>query len=168
MNKKFGLFFLIPFLGLMASCNRGKIESDMIEEPLQSIPWWESVDPVIIEGDDFYGRQCSITKVSRDAGVMSESVIFTVPSRIMTYCKKQEGNKNDLEHNGDYVILTAYRQTIGAGSWVKERYRSQDLETWEEYIGPTWKNGEEYEAWRAIGSSSSKADSLKKIDPESP
>ena len=60
-------------------------------------------------------------------------------------------------------MLYVDRQTAGAGSKTGERYRSENFTDWEEYIGITWVDGEEYEAWRKLGSTSSKADSRKKV-----
>jgi hypothetical protein len=122
----------------------------------------------MIGGDAFYGQPCSVTRVSDVSSTPTERVIFEVPYRPLTYCKESKAGKNYLEQDGAYIILRVDRQTLGAGSWTAERYRSADFETWEEYIGVTWKNGEEYEAWRRLGSTSSKADSLKKVEPEAP
>ncbi len=61
------------------------------------------------------------------------------------------------------MLFLSIRQTFGAGSWTGERFRSADFKSWEEYIGVTWVNSEEYEAWRKVGSTSSKADSRKKV-----
>lgn len=127
-------------------------------------PWWQQVQPIVIKGDEFYGKSCSVSRVSDDSGIESETVIFKVPSRLLTYCAQSKPDKNYLEYDGEYIILNVDRQTAGAGSWTGERYRSADFESWQEYIGVTWVEGEEYEAWRALGSaSSSSADFRKKV-----
>lgn len=64
---------------------------------------------------------------------------------------------------GDYWLLPTISLVTCCGGG---RYRSADFELWEEYIGVTWINSEEYEAWRKVGSTSSKADSVKKVVKE--
>jgi hypothetical protein len=129
----------------------------------QPVVWWEMVPPISINGAQFYGKPCSVTQVTTDeAGVKTETVIFTVPSRAFTSCAQRVPNKNYLKLDGKYIVLHVDRQTFGAGSWTGERYRSADFKSWEQYIGITWLESEEYEAWRKVGSTSSKADSIQK------
>lgn len=125
--------------------------------------WWLLLQPVVIDGDEYYGKPCSVTRVRGAAGANSAEEIFEVPNRLMTYCAAPKPGKNYLEYDGEFVVLHVDRQTLGAGSWTGERYRSADLEIWEQYIGVSWVDGEEYEAWRKLGSTSSKADSRTKV-----
>ena len=163
MNKYRALFFIMICSSQITSCGGDKVTSKKAESSLLPNPWWQSVKPIVIDGGEFYGRSCSVTRVSHDAGIESGEIIFKVPSRLLTYCAKSAPNKNYLEYDGVYIILHVDRQTAGAGSWTGERYRSRNFKSWEEYIGVTWVKGEEYEAWRKLGSTSSKADSRKKV-----
>ncbi|WP_340677248.1 hypothetical protein [Paraglaciecola sp.] len=141
-------------------------DSELVaEKSALPAPWWGDVSPVVIDGDQFYGDPCSVTRVSvDDAGVTSAIVIFTVPRELLTICAQIEPKKNYLEYDGEFVILNVDRQTFGAGSWTGERYRSADFISWQRDIGVTWLNGEEYEAWRNVGSKSAKADAIKKVE----
>lgn len=151
---------------LMPACNDRKTTNSAAENTSPEEPWWAKVKPVVVGGIDFYGKPCSVTKVSHEAGSSSEEIIFKAPSRLFTYCEKREPGKNYLKYDGSHIILHVERQTVGAGSRTGERYRSADLASWEEYIGVSWINGEQYEAWRKVGSTSSTADSRKKVVPE--
>lgn len=132
------------------------------KEPLR-IPWWEPLKPdIIIGNDEFYAGNCSITRVTNDGDVKTERVIFEVPHSFLATCH----NRDSLQYDGEYIILDVCEMSFGAGGCGGERYRSADFELWEEYIGVTWINSEEYEAWRKIGSTSSKADSVKKVIKE--
>ena len=162
MNYFRALVFLLICSIQLVGCGDSKVVANKIFPS----PWWVSIKPIIINGDEFYGRPCSVTRIYHDAGVNSAKKIFDVPSRIFTYCTKRKPGKNYLEYDGVYIILHVDRQTAGAGSRTGERYRSADFRSWEEYIGVTWVNGEEYEAWRRLGSTSSKADSRKKVVQE--
>tara|TARA_R110001606_G_scaffold395213_1_gene567084 strand:- start:85464 stop:85967 length:504 start_codon:yes stop_codon:yes gene_type:complete len=158
------LLFIIVCTTQLLACNENEIAADEKEKESLSIPWWGSVPAIVIGDKEFYGGTCSVTQViSNDDGIKSGSIIFSVPAKLFTYCSKNEPNKNYLEYDGEYIILHVDRQTAGAGSWTGERYRSADFKSWEEYIGVTWVDSEEYEAWRRLGSTSSKADSIKKI-----
>lgn len=163
MNNFRILFIVIMCATQIIACSDNKIVANENEKSPLPIPWWMSVEPIIIDGEEFYGRSCSVTRVSYVAGIKSGSVIFTVPSRAFTFCAKNEPGKNHLEYDGEHIVLHVDRQTFGAGSWTGERYRSADFTSWEEYIGVTWVNGEEYEAWRMVGSTSSKSDSRKRV-----
>ncbi len=159
------LLFIIVCTTQVMACSENDIAVN--EAVPLVISWRDAVQPIVIGDHEFYGRTCSVIQVSRnDAGIKSERVIFNVPSRVFTRCAKDKPHKNYLEYDGEYIILNVDRQTFGAGSWTGERYRSADFKTWEEYIGVTWVDSEEYEAWRKLGSTSSKADSVKKIVKE--
>ena len=159
----FRVFALLSLISLLVSCGSGDQSARPVEDTSPAAPWWEIVQPIVIGDDTFYGRPCSVTRVRDESGIESGEVIFKVPSRLLTYCANAQPDKNYLEHDGEYIILHVDRQTVGAGSWTGERFRSADFESWEEYIGVTWVKGEEHEAWRAVGSSSSVADSRKKV-----
>lgn len=131
-------------------------------EPVPT-PWWADLEPDIILGnDEFYAGSCSITRVTNNSGVKTVNVIFEVPYSFLTTCT----NIGSLQYDGEYIILNVCKITFGAGGCGGGRYRSADFELWEEYIGVTWINSEEYEAWRKVGSTSSKADSVKKVVKE--
>lgn len=159
----FRVVALLSLFSLLGSCSDGDQPASPAEDTSMTAPWWQYVQPITIEDEEFYGRPCSVTRVSDDSGIKSGEVIFKVPSRLLTYCAKSKPKKNYLEYDGSYIVLHVDRQTAGAGSWTGERYRSADFENWEEYIGVTWVKGEQYEAWRVVGSSSSKADSRTKV-----
>ena len=123
------------------------------------VPWWESSKPdVVIGNDEFYTRHCAITQVTNKGGIKTASVIFKVPYSLLATCE----NKGPLQYDGEYIIFSVCEMTFGAGG-CGGRYRSSDFKLWEEYFGVTWINSEEYEAWRKVGSTSSKADSVKKV-----
>jgi hypothetical protein len=154
MNNLRILFFVSMSAAHLMACS----ESDFVaEEALLSASWWEVVPPILIGGDAFYGELCSVTRVSsHDADVKSAMVIFTVPSQFLATCAQREPEKNYLDYDGEFIILNVDRQTFGAGSSTGERYRSADFTSWQQYIGVTWVNGEEYEAWRNVGPKSEK------------
>ena len=156
------LFFVIIAATHLIACSESTLLDDKPDLPA---PWWQDVPPIIIDGDQFYGAPCTVTRVSNnDAGSPSAVIIFTVPSQLMTTCAQREPKRNYLEYDGEFIILHVDRQTFGAGSWTAERFRSADFTHWQQYIGVTWVNGEEYEAWRNVGSKSAKADSIKKVE----
>lgn len=156
------LFLIIVCITLVTGCRESEVA--VSEKETLVLPWWASVEPIVIGDKAFYGEACSVTQViSNDLGIKSASVIFSVPAKLFTYCSNNKPNHNYLEFDGEYIILNVDRQTVGAGSWTGERYRSADFTTWEEYIGVTWVERVEYEAWRKVGSISSKADSIKKV-----
>jgi len=142
----------------------GCSENKEAKKKAPSEPWWAAIQPIVIGDAEFYGRTCYVIRVTRDeAGVESAWRLFEAPSRMFSYCAKSDSATNYLEYDGKYIILQVHRQTAGAGSSTGERYRSADFKSWEEYIGVTWVDSEEYEAWRKVGSTSSKADSIKKV-----
>jgi len=161
--------FLLSLLSIifLTACLKSRPATKDVELPTPQIPWIDTVEPIVINGDEFFGEACSVIQVSKsNTGVKTTKTIFKAPSRILTPCPKSTRGFNYLDYDGEYVILNVSRQTIGAGSHTGERYRSKDFINWEEYIGITWRNSEEYEAWRKVGSTSSKADSIKKVLPE--
>ncbi len=142
---------------LSTGCGEPNVET--VTSP-SIIPWWQSLEPdVKIGQDDFYAGTCSITQVSHAAGIETARVIFEIPSRMLKTCE----NRGPLQFDGEYIILSVCEMSFGAGGCAGGRYRSADFELWEEYIGVTWINSEEHEAWRKVGSTSSKADSVKKV-----
>lgn len=154
------ILLIIIYATLAMACSGNK----EAKKKALSEPWWTPIQPIVIGDAEFYGRTCYVIRVTRDeAGVESAWRIFEAPSRMFTYCAKSDPATNYLKYDGEYIILQVHRQTAGAGSSTGERYRSADFKSWEEYIGVTWVNSEEYEAWRRVGSTSSKADSIKKV-----
>lgn len=158
------LISLLTLITYLMACGETELVAKNSEP--SPLPWWSTVSPVLIEGDAYYGGPCSITRVSNENDGASVAVIFEVPARLFTYCLNREPAKNYLSYDGEYIILKVDRQTIGAGSSTAERYRSADFSSWQEYIGVTWLDGEAHEAWRNLGSTSSKADAVKKITPQ--
>ncbi|OHY82775.1 hypothetical protein [Marinobacter sp. AC-23] len=149
---------------LLTGCDLFKSRTTEIEKEAEPIPWWEPLEPdVIIDGDEFYAGTCSITQVTRSGNEKTAKVIFKVPSRLFTRCTNSGRGEKPLDYDGEYIILRVCEFAIGAGGCGGESYRSADFENWEEHIGVTWINSEEYEAWRKVGSKSSKADSVKKV-----
>ena len=160
-NLRVVIFVIIAATQLIA-CSESPL---LAAKPDLPAPWWEDVPPIIIDGDQFYGAPCTVTRVSKDTtGAQSAVVIFTAPSQLMTTCAQRELKRNYLEYDGEFIILHVDRQTFGAGAWTGERFRSADFTHWQQYIGVTWVNSEEYEAWRNVGSESTKADSIKKVE----
>ena len=156
------LLILFICLSQISGCSRS--ENNVPNNINEALPWWGSVEPILIDGDEFFGGPCSVTRVrSNDDEIKLATIIFNVPSKLFTVCAQAQLNKNYLKYDGEYIVLHVDRQTIGAGSWTAERYRSKDFKSWEQYIGVTWRNNEEYEAWRDLGSTSSKADSRTKV-----
>jgi hypothetical protein len=137
----------------MLSCS----EEEKVAAP---VPWWEPLKPdVVIGNDEFYSRKCSITRVSNSEGSKTANVIFKVPYSLLATCE----NKGPLQYDGEFIILSVCEMSFGAGGCGGGRYRSSDFKLWEEYIGVTWINREEYEAWRKVGSNSPNADSVKRV-----
>ena len=156
------LLIIIACISQIVGCSKSDNTTPNKEDG--PIPWWGSVKPIIMDGDEFFGGPCSVTRVSSDdAGIKLGKVIFNAPSKLLTTCAQRQPNRNYLTSDGDYIVLHVDRQTFGAGSWTAERYRSKDFMSWEQYIGVTWINSEEYEAWRDLDSKSSKADSRTKV-----
>lgn len=147
---------------LFSGCNHE--EPDNQQKAAAASPWWGPLEAdVVIGTDEFYAGRCSITRVKHQNGVQSASVIFEVPYRLMAVCENSQIDNKPLKYDGEYISLSVCQTVFGAGGCPKDMYRSADFENWEEYIGVTWIEGEEYEAWRKLGSTSTKADSVKKV-----
>jgi hypothetical protein len=128
-------------------------------------PWWKPLTPDLILGSEaFYAKRCAITQVSIIEGIETEKIIFTVPARLFATCKNADLGAGVLEYDGKFLIFAVCQMSFGAGGCPGERYRSADFTHWQKEIGVTWIKGEQYEAWIVLGSSSSKADIVKKIE----
>jgi len=126
------------------------------------VPWWKLSSPdVVIDDDWYYTHHCSIYK--RDINLDDEPPIelFSAPYRFATNCQSSK-----LTRKNEYFVISMCRVAFSAGGCGDERYRSQDFENWQEYIGITWKNNEKYDAWRNVGSTSEKADAIEKSEEE--
>ncbi|PMN94298.1 hypothetical protein [Enterovibrio norvegicus] len=156
------IFIPLFLLAVLAGC--GKHEADTPKEASKPIPWWQNLEPDVVIGTDaFYAGKCAIVRVEDIDSTSPETTTFRVPSRPLASCENWTGEGEPLKHDGEYIILSVCQMSFGAGGCAVERYRSADFAHWEEHIGVTWINGEEYEAWRTLGSTSSKADSVKKV-----
>ncbi len=150
---------------LLTACGENTKDSGESADGHKLKEWWVSrVPDLVIEKDEFHVRDCSITHVATSADTRTAEAIFKVPSRLLTVCENSKSEENPLQFDGQFIILGVCQTTLGAGGCAGERYRSADFENWEEYIGITWIEGEKYEAWRRMGSTSSRADSVKKVD----
>jgi len=112
----------------------------------------------------YFSKGCSVFTIKQVAGKESLVNIFSVPKQFMGTCKNLE---DGFSYDGEYIVLKVCQMAFGAGGCGGGRYRyrisnGNSGDHWEEYIGVTWRNGEEYEAWRRVGSTSSRADSIKK------
>ncbi|PML77270.1 hypothetical protein [Enterovibrio norvegicus] len=156
-------FISLFLLAVLAGC--GKHEADPPKEVSNLTPWWQPLEPdVVIGGYAFYAGKCAIVRVEDIDSTSPETTTFRVPSRPLASCENWKGEGEPLKHDGEFIILSVCHMSFGAGGCAVERYRSADFAHWEEHIGVTWINGEEYEAWRTLGSTSSKADSVKKVE----
>ena len=86
----------------------------------------------------------------------------TFPTRPLSVCTDKQ---SQLNFDGTYLTVKICRTAFGAGGCGVEKYRTKDFENWQEYIGITWHENEQYEAWRQLGSNSSKADDITKVVP---
>lgn len=156
------LFLIFSCFVFITGCDAAKKGNS---EPSPAEPWWASLEPdVVIDNDKFYLNGCdSVTRVINNKGDNAAHVILQIPFRLLTPCPNQSENNSTLQFDGTYLTLALCRTTVGAGGCAKERYRTRDFEHWQEYIGTTWLNGEEYQAWRGLGSKSSKADEISKV-----
>lgn len=89
-------------------------------------------------------------------------MILHVPNSLFSHCENVK-NSSQLQYDGTYITLSICRTVISAGGCSTEHFRSADFTNWEEYIGITWLNNDEYTAWRTLDSTSSKADSITKV-----
>lgn len=153
------LFFVIVCAFQIAGCEQGDVE--VAAQEVEPAPWWSSLPADVMVGDTaFYARSCSITQVETFNAVATAKVVFSVPNGLLSSC---DNSDNPLTYDGKYLILEVCQVPFAAGGCAGGRYRSADLEHWEEYIGVTWIKREQYEAWRKLGSTSSKADFFKKL-----
>lgn len=137
-------------------------QSEITEEKPESPAWWQDLTPDLVIGSDtFYVRSCAITQVKTSNGIASDHIIFEVPLDYLTSC---DSGEHPLIYDGEYITLTVCKMAFATGGCSGGRYRSADFEHWQEDIGITWIKGEEYEAWRILGSTSSKADFVKKVE----
>ncbi len=149
----------------VSGCGENTVGPAKKHATLAQKAWWASRPPdVTIDGDEFHTKDCSITRVSTTAESSHAQTLFTVPARLLTVCESTRSGEKPLRYDGKHLILSVCQTTFGAGGCAVEHYRSADYEHWEEYIGVTWINGEQYSAWRKLGSTSSKADSVEKVE----
>jgi len=161
MKNLFRHFFIISLIIQVTACDSSSESGKSVENDTQ---WWDSVKPVNIGTDRYYGRPCSVTRVRNQVA----TVIFEAPIKWLTSCSSGIPYVNYLKYDGEYITLHVDRQAFGAGAKTGERFRTSNFNAsrssdWEEYIGITWVNNEEYEAWRKLGSNSKSADSRKKV-----
>ncbi|WP_065979331.1 hypothetical protein [Pseudoalteromonas lipolytica] len=120
-----------------------------------------SPSDLVVGSNTFYFNSChSVTGVFNDKGEITSRIILKIPPRFLSTCSSSTENPRQLEFDGTYLIVKLCRVAFGAGGCGVEKYRSKNFEHWQEYIGITWRNGEQYEAWRQLGSSSAKADEI--------
>ncbi|KPW04715.1 hypothetical protein [Pseudoalteromonas sp. P1-8] len=111
----------------------------------------------------FYLNSChSLTSVFNHNGTIKTKVILTLPTRPLSVCNNKQ---SQLNFDGTHLTVKICRTAFGAGGCGVEKYRTTDFENWQEYIGITWHGNEQYEAWRQLGSNSSKADDITKVVP---
>ena len=111
----------------------------------------------------FYLNSChSLTGVFNHNDTIKTKVILTFPTRPLSVCTDKQ---SQLNFDGTYLTVKICRTAFGAGGCGGEKYRTKDFENWQEYIGITWHGNEQYEAWRQLGSNSSKADEITKVVP---
>lgn len=123
--------------------------------------WWQKIKPNVQIGDfEYYAGDCAILQVNTTEGAASAKTIFKVSTYGFSFCKNRA---TPLIYDGEFLIFSVCETDFGAGSCGGGRYRSADMTNWQEDIGITWIKGEQYEAWRNLGSTSSKADAVKKI-----
>ncbi|WP_445947123.1 hypothetical protein [Shewanella sp.] len=152
------LIVLFLLMTQLLGC-RDDSQDELVTKPA---PWWSTQEPDARVGmDEFYGADCAITRVSSHNGDPAAEVIFKVPYQLLSSCK--ESGTEALVFDGEYLIFSICHMRIGAGSCVNSRFRTADFVHWQEEIGITWIKGEQYEAWRRLGSTSTKADAVKKI-----
>ncbi|MCG9733003.1 hypothetical protein L1D51_03175 [Pseudoalteromonas shioyasakiensis] len=111
----------------------------------------------------FYLNSChSLTGVFNHNDTIKTKVILTLPTRPLSVCNNKQ---SQLNFDGTHLTVKICRTAFGAGGCGVEKYRTTDFENWQEYIGITWHGNEQYEAWRQLGSNSSKADEITKVVP---
>ncbi|MAD05734.1 MULTISPECIES: hypothetical protein [unclassified Pseudoalteromonas] len=116
-----------------------------------------------IDTTQFYLNSChSLTGVFNHNGTIESKVILTFPYRPLSVCTDKQ---SQLNFDGTYLTVKICRTSFGAGGCGVEKFRTKDFENWQEYIGITWHDNEQYEAWRRLGSNSTKADEITKVVP---
>ncbi len=139
---------------LMASCG---------DKPQLSNFTQNKQPDLTIDATQFYLNSChSLTGVFNHNGSIKTKVILTFPTRPLSVCNNKQ---SQLNFDGTYLTVKICRTAFGAGGCGVEKYRTKDFENWQEYIGITWHENEQYEAWRQLGSNSSKADEITKVVP---
>ncbi|MBO1254835.1 hypothetical protein J3L16_03920 [Alteromonas sp. 5E99-2] len=124
-------------------------------------PWWETLEPDAVVGEkNYYSRSCSLVELDTQSEHPLPETIFKPPIRLIASCR---GSDLIINKNG-YLIFSVCRVDFGGGGCGKERYRSSDMVHWQEDIGTTWIKGEQYTAWRELGSTSSKADAVSRVE----
>ncbi|MEH6817708.1 MAG: hypothetical protein V7683_14350 [Pseudoalteromonas distincta] len=162
MNIYKSLLLLFGCLVLIAACSKNPLKTNVTTS--LPTPWWEPLTPdVVINNNEFYLQGCSsITRVASEGSIKTASIVLNIPTRLLSSSPENQSNKR-LKYDGTYLTLTLCRVAFGAGGCADERYKTLDFVNWEEYIGITWLKSEKYEAWRKLGSTSSKADSITKV-----
>jgi hypothetical protein len=138
------------------------VESNKSQPPIiNKANWWDTQEPDVTIGNmEYYAKNCSILQVNALPNTNSAKTIFTVPSSVFSSC---DNVFPALIYEDGYLVFQTCQIVFGAGGCGRSRYRSSDMKAWQEDIGITWIEGEEYEAWRNLGSTSSNADSVKRI-----
>ena len=118
---------------------------------------------LIINSAKLYLNSCySLSGVFNHNGTIKTKVILIFPTRPLSICADKQ---SQLNFDGTYLTVRICRTSFGAGGCGVEKYRTKDFENWQEYIGITWHDNEQYEAWRWLGSNSSAADEITKVIP---
>jgi hypothetical protein len=159
------LVFLAVIFTQITSCGAFKKDDVDASDASESTKlWWQTKKPdFIINQNQYFLGTCAITQVNKNGDPKTEKVIFKAPYRLLASCHNDFRNGESLQYDGEYMILNVCQSTFAAGSCNFEQYRSADIEHWQEYIGVTWRKGEQYDAWRKLGSTSAKADYINKI-----
>ena len=160
------IIFLALIFTQITSCGAFKKDDvDASDASASTQLWWQTKKPdLIINEYQYFLSTCAITQVNKKGDPKTEKVIFKAPYRLLASCHNDFRNGESLRYDGEYMMLDVCQSTFAAGSCNFEQYRSADFENWQEYIGVTWRKGEQYEAWRKLGSTSAKADYVKKIE----
>jgi len=79
MRKSRILLFLILCFFQVVGCSADKSTNKKADGQSSTVPWWQSMTPIIIDEDEFYGKSCSITHVQRKNDAEMIDIIFNVP-----------------------------------------------------------------------------------------
>lgn len=157
LSFTFGAFFGGSF-NKSQTVNTQNQTSEKTTAPLY---WWQKRKPDIVVGEfEYYAGTCKILEVDTTIDNPSSTTVFEVPTSVLSQCQNR---LPALTYDGEYLIFSVCKMSFGAGGCGRGRYRSADTINWQEDIGITWIKGEQYEAWRNLGSNSSKADAVKKV-----